>query len=315
MTTKRSIQKPLKIQEFDISKIIFGKLDDNKRVTSQKLSYIRYRYPDGEGQLQLQTCEISNEVYGIPREGPYYPDAKSRSYYRLGFCHDRKQHDINYDDIEKLYNILLSIDEYCDSDEFRNKMFGDKSKDYEYQPLVRIPEVDEADLDKDGKPKYKPPYTKLKLDLEWSPDLDTQTTKPLITMFNLVDGKRVPVKLETFDDLTENIPYLSKLKFVISFSKLYAMKQKSGSQKNAKKSYGITLKATHVVVDKPLTRRNKQQSNIDPFDDDDEEEKPSSSSKITRVKHEPEKVELEDDDVEEDEEIEDDDEVIEEKPK
>jgi len=59
---------------------------------------------------------------------------------------------------------------------------------------------------------------------------------------------------------------MSKVKMIISFSKLYAMKTTSGGEK---RKYGIVLKATHIEVhNKFRGKEMNQDTNHDPFLDD-----------------------------------------------
>jgi hypothetical protein len=245
----------IKFNQLDVNKVVFTKLEDNPRVKAQKIGYVRYKADDesDEIQLKVQTPEIDAEAYGIPREGPYYPDPKSRSHYKFPFCHERKQYDIDYNSIEQFYNKLIEIDEFCNTDDFRKQIFGEKNANqYAYQPLVRIPEAEDEDdepkVDKNGQPYYRPPYTKIKLDLEYSENPENATNKPTFAMFERKDGKRIKVDLNSFDDMLNYMKFRSKLRFIISFSKIYAMKTKSGTEK---KKYGITLKASHVEVQRP----------------------------------------------------------------
>ena len=282
-------QKPIKFNQLKIENIIFTELEDNDRVSAQKIGYIRYKADkdDKNGyQLSIQAPKISYEVFGIPREGPYYPSAHKRAYFKFPFCHERRKHtnDINYDEIENLYNLLLSIDKHVGSDEFRKKLFGEKlANKYAYSKLVRSKDEDEDDepprLDKNGNPYYSPPYKKIKLDLAYNKQ-DTPpeniSTKPMFSIYERIDGVRKQVELNNFDDVLKYITYGSKLRFIISFSKLYAMKNSSGSDK---KMYGITLKATHIEVEDHI-REMKQSTNDDPFDSDTEET--INTSKITR---------------------------------
>ena len=181
--------KPLKINEIDINNIKFSKLEDSDRVESQKISYIRYKNNDIESQLRIQSCEICNEVYGIPMLDKYHTDAKSRSYYKLGFCHERKkQNDINYKHIEDLYNFFVKIDNHCSSETFKKEMFGNKFNDYEYQPLIKRPEQDDEQLDKNNKVKYRPPCIKLKLDFVWEKDQNNSNNKPAFLLFEKIDN-------------------------------------------------------------------------------------------------------------------------------
>jgi len=275
--------KPISFNKVDISKITFTKLEDNPRVASQKIGYIRYTLPDGsDTQFKVKTPRISSEVYGVPREGPYYPDARSRAHYKFGFCQERKaQPDINYDEIEQWMNLLIGIDEICDTDEFRKEHFGEKEYDkYAYQPLVRIPE---EEVDEQGNIKYRPPYTKIKLDLEYCPpDQEVQSTKPTFLIAELKEGKRTNIELNDFDDAVKMLKYLNKLRFVVSFNKTYAQKKASGAGKNAKKTYGITLKATNIEVEQSAYSISAN-SNEDAFADSDTEEVVASNvAKITR---------------------------------
>lgn len=290
--------KPISFNKVDVSKISFTKLEDNPRVNSQKIGYVRYTLEDGsEVQFKVKSPKFCSEVYGVPMEGPYYPDAKSRAHYKLGFCHDRhQQEDINYDEIAQFMNLLISIDEMCDTDEFRKEQFGKEADKYEYQPLVRTSQepVDEQGylIDDDGQRKkdekgremYRPPYTKVKLDLEYNPDPENQSTKPTFAIAELKDGKRTNIELNTFDDAVKMLKYLNKLRFIISFNKIYAQKKASGAGKNAKKTYGITLKATNIEVEQSAYAATSN-SNEDAFADSDTEEVVASSvNKITRTK-------------------------------
>lgn len=267
------MSKPIKFNNINVENIVFNKLEDNPRVKSQKIGYIYYKSSEGDvdRQLTIQTPEIDSEVYGIPREGPYYPDAKSRSFYKFGFCHDRKLNpDINYDDIETFFNTLVSIDEYCNTDDFRKKMFGDKQYNkYSYQPLVRFPEEEDEDNSNDkkyDKPLYRPPFTKIKLDLEYNNDPDVVSTKPTFSIFEKIDKSRNKVELNSFDDVLQYIKYRSKLRFIIRFSKMYAMKTSSGSEK---KKYGITLKAIQIEVQRSKSNKQESMTLEDAFIDSD----------------------------------------------
>ena len=263
----------IKYNNLNINNIKITELKDSDRIQSQKIAYCKYVDETGrECQLKIQGPESCYETYGIPREGTYYPDAKSRSYYKLGFCHDRRKYDnINYDQIEEFYNKLVELDTHFNTDEFRKKLFGEKNyNQYSYQPLVRHPEIDEDEVkvDKNGNPYYQPPYTKIKLELEYEEDNDNPKNIPKFTVFERVNNKRVKVDLSTFADVEKFIVWQSKVRFIISFSKLYAMKTKSGKDK---KGYGIILKATCIEVQRPANAV-KQNTSSDAFIDSDNED-------------------------------------------
>lgn len=294
MSQQESHQTSTSVFKFinlEADKIVFKPFEDNPRVKSQRIGYIYYSTPEGEEvTLKAQTPEFEAETFGFPKEGPYYPDPKSRAFYKLPFCHERKKsNDVNYAEIEKFYNVCRAIDARCGSVEFRKQMFTEKLADqYAYQPLIRTPEIDpeaEPRLDKNGQPYYNPPYTKVKVDLEYSPDPESATNKPIVKLFERKDGKRIKVELSTFDQLVEFIKIRSKLRFIISFSKLYAMKTKSGAEK---KKYGIIIKVTHIEVQRPTSYRQVQQD--DAFIDSDNDVQDDDQPKVSRQKLEMEEV-------------------------
>ncbi len=66
---------------------------------------------------------------------------------------------------------LKELDQHFGSGEFKNKLFGAKNASkYEYQPIVRgVEEPDEEEQvieDPDSRP-YRPPYIKVKIDLDF----------------------------------------------------------------------------------------------------------------------------------------------------
>jgi hypothetical protein len=243
----------IRIQDVQVQDILFSKLEDSPYITSQKVSFISYK--QHRNKLLAQTPEFITETYGIPREGPFYNTIKSRAFYKLPFCHEKRQHvdEVNYDAIEVFYKKLQEIDAYVGSEAFRVELFGEKNaKKYEYQPLVRMPEEDDAPPT-GGKIYYRPPYTKVKLDLSYDTD------EPRFRLFEKKDDHKTEVKLKTFDDVLQHMRYLTKHRMVIQFARLYAMKNSTGSDK---KKYGIILKAFAVECS------NKSRRNADVMEED-----------------------------------------------
>ena len=90
----------------------------------------------------------------------------------------------------------------------------------------------------EGKVLYRPPYTKVKLDLAY------ETDEPRFRLFEKQqDGKKTEIQLNTFDDILQHMRYMTKHRMVIQVSRMYAMKTSSGSEK---KKYGIILKVYAV---------------------------------------------------------------------
>jgi len=233
----------IKATELEVQNILFGKLEDSSLVASQKMAFISYK--EQGSKLIAQTPDFITEAYGIPREGTFYSTAKSRAFYKLPFCHERHQYsdELDYGQIERFYDKLREIDKYLDTEEFRVQLFGEKNaKRYEYQPLVRVAQPAEEEEEEAGRSAservyYRPPYTKVKLDLAYD------TEEPRFRLFDKSTGERKEVALKTFDDILQHMRYLTKHRMAIHFSKLYAMKTASG---NEKRKYGIILKAFAV---------------------------------------------------------------------
>jgi len=101
---------------------------------------------------------------------------------------------------------------------------------YEYQPLARHPEnADEEEVVREEgaaptNPFYRPPFTKVRLDLAFDSD------KPNFRLFDKSSGTRKEVQLNTFDDVLQHMRFLTKHRMAIQFSKLYAMKTASGGE-------------------------------------------------------------------------------------
>ena len=222
----------MKFRQIEVSSIRFGKLEDNTRTPSHNIAFIYY--PDDRMRLNTITPEFITETHGIPREGPYYQTDWSRAFFKILFCHEFKRHEgeIYYEEIEACYNKLREMDDFFGSKEIRLQLFGEKSADkYEYQPIMRAV----VDLE-DTENYFRPPYTKLKLELAYDDD------SPCFKVFDKKDGVRTEVALNEYKEALQNIRYTTKHCMVINFSKLYAMKTSSGNEKK----YRITLTAVAI---------------------------------------------------------------------
>ncbi len=117
--------------------------------------------------MLVQSPEFITEDYGIPSEGPFYTTDKPRAFYKMPLCHERHKHSdaLDYEQIEEFYKKLKELGQHFGSDEFKNKLFGEKNASkYEYQPIVRATEEEEVVDDEENRP-YRPPYIKAKIDL------------------------------------------------------------------------------------------------------------------------------------------------------
>ena len=256
----------IKSSDLIVANMQFTQLSDSSRVSSQKISFIQYN----NAGVMLQTPTLVTEAYGVPSHSEFYKDDKARSFYKLPFCHERKQReDVKYDQVEAFYEKLREIDIRCSSVEFRKQMFGDKFDKYRYSPLVR--EAVNEEEEPIASVTYKPPYAKLKI------HQDFHTQKPLI---NIRDGLTKETKeVKCMDDVCKYIGYMSKVRFIIHVNKLYLMKTSAG---NGQKMYGITLAIKHVeFFQKP--QQQQHYMNTIAFLEDEEEEARAKEPRITRT--------------------------------
>ena len=231
----------IKYTEINTDDLLFSQLQDYVYIPSQRISWIS---KIDKSKLIIQTPKIVAETYGIPKEGNYFTTEKSRAFYKMPLCHERKQYvdEIDYKEIEEFYKKMKELDTYFMSHEFKKKMFGDKNLGkYEYQPIVR-------EEDQEDDQPYRPPYIKLKIDIDFA------TNWPSIKLYNKVDGARDLVGVEKLSDITEHIKYLTKVRFIINVDRLYLMKNQAGD----KKKYGVCIKIVAAecenTIKKPLER-------------------------------------------------------------
>lgn len=251
----------MKATEINIDRLSVGPLQDSSTVSSQKIAWIEYD-GDKKKHLQIQTPAFITETYGVPRQGPYYPTDKTRAFYKLPFCHERAEFkdQLDYELLEQFYNKMLELDKFFGSEERKLQLFGEKmAGKYEYQPLVRQPEVnDEEEEDEErSKTYYRPPYMKVKLPLSYDDDVPT---------FRLVNkkpnGEREELALTDFGDVVKHMKFLTKHRMILEIHKLYAMKTSSGKDK---RKYGLTVK----LLLAECTNKNEERVNrcVIAFDD------------------------------------------------
>jgi len=106
--------------EINLKDIVFSPLHDNAYIPSQRISWIS---KVDKSKLVIQTPYTITETYGIAKESIFYNTDKSRAFYKMPLCHERKQHadEIDYDKISDFYNKMKELDEYFASDEFKKK--------------------------------------------------------------------------------------------------------------------------------------------------------------------------------------------------
>ncbi len=192
-------------------------------------------------------------------EGSFYTTDKSRSFYKMPFCHDRHKHsdEIDYQQIEEFLLKQKELGQHFGSEEFKNKLFGEiNSSKYEYQPIVRgleDPNEEEQVIEDSDKRPYRPPYIKVKI------DLDFESGRRTCKVIDKSNGNRDTIQLNSFKDLTDHIKFMSKHRMVLHINRLYSMKNQAGGEK---RRYGIALKLAAMECSNKTRRLERTDSHF-----------------------------------------------------
>ena len=272
----------------DLSRVSFTDLEDNDRIPSQRIAYVRYNDPKyGENQFDIQTPEILLDNYGIPdADGPYYQTTKQRAFFKVPLdvnplvtSETETEREKRSAKLQTFKTMLQDFDTFMTDKENLVKFFGSakNAMKYTYQPFVRHPRVVQDSDSEDEEEKetvVRPDYTKAKIPLEWN------TEKVLVDVFQKnkkgteayeTDGSHTDVEVTTLDDLKQHVRYMRKGRYVFHVAKLWAAKQPANGQST--RMYGLTLKLRRVEV-QPRTRTEVKETvnNQNPFIDSDDEE-------------------------------------------
>ena len=156
------------------------------------------------------------------------------------------------------FSKLQELDRYFDNDDFRVERFGKNAKLYKYVPIVRDPhDNEEADP---SKPK-RPRYIKGKVDSAWK--TSTITSK----CFVMNDDARVPVTVESIDDLRRYANYKSYVRMFIHVNKSYMCKSRLSNTEF--RTYGTTLKLNQILCEPNVHSYSKSVLNKDQYIDED----------------------------------------------
>jgi len=261
--------------DVDVNRMTFTDLEENSRTKGQKIAYVRYNDSQkGESTLIMQTPWITLDTYGIPRTGEYYKDENSRSFIKVPL-------DCNDDSIKVLYDKMTELDKLLIDDDKKTALFGSAkmAKQYDYQPIIRTPVVedtlDDSDESGDEKPKYaRPPYMKTKFHIDWeSGDMKTK-------LYKRVDSQREEINVRSLVDVEKLVTFKSKVRLILMPNKLWALKTYNG------KKYGLSWKVMQIEVEPVQMSSMKNVFESDAFLDSDDEGQPVAkvTSKVAALK-------------------------------
>lgn len=216
----------------------------------QPLAYINYddSVRNAKTKILVQTGKIKLTSHGIPqlsKEGDinnYYPNDSVREFIKIPLdpeqlaCVELRKH-------------IEAADEWAGSTEMRKKLFGKKAVEYQYQSSIRTPK--KCDDDDDDKPKKGKnsksdfnekkvypiiDYVKMKFNVAVQDNVRINKTK-----LNKIEGTtKKPIKADTITEIANEIKYLSEIRLIFYYNKIWA--NKSPSSPGGYKIYGIGFK-------------------------------------------------------------------------
>lgn len=235
--------------DFKPANLSSTKLEENERSNGQLIGYPRYKDNGVDKKLELQLSWVQLLAYGIPllndKTKHFFPTESSRAHLRFPF-------NGNTDEEKEVEAKFRELDKILGGEEKKKEFLGNKSKKYEYTPIVRDPQSNADDEDEppvkkdmDKPPPYKPAYAKFKLDLEW-PDNKVKT-KVFESLLDPETGKRTRTKVdvESIDDVASVVRYKSNVRCIVGPVKFWAH---PSTKKDPQ--YGIVWKLLRVEVDK-----------------------------------------------------------------
>lgn len=227
-------QKLVRFSELNTN-IAIEALKDSPYLPSQQVAFIN---SENGTKIIFQTPHVITEAFGLaPRESQFFTTERSRAFFKLALCHDRKKYsaDVDYEQIEAFYNKMKEFDNYFSSDEVKDKLFGKNKNKYEYNPIIRNTGEDNDDERTKNNISYKPPYLKLKIDLDYNNNM------PKLLLFDkdIANNTRNTPDINTIDDIHNYLKFLSKNRYIIEMQRIYASKS---NNINGKRHYGVILK-------------------------------------------------------------------------
>ena len=269
-------------QNFNPEKLTFTELKETKSTKSTKskgtlIGYSRYLDENNkENKLLLQSPRMVLNYYGIPsKDSEFHKTDEERTFIKIPL-------DLTDPNVAIFANKIIKFDSIMSSDEYKLLVLGKKYyKHYKYVPVYRESQVqhtdndDEEDNVKNKKNKSKeekvierPPYMKLKLDLEWPEN----TIKTSIYEVSTVNNKKIRTKItdiNSIDDFAKYICYMCNYRCIITPSKMWGH-----AKTKPNPDYGVSFKIISIEVEqsKYFGLNNKQIYESDNFIDSDNED-------------------------------------------
>lgn len=247
---KGNVSNIIDCDKVNANKLTFTELDTkNERSAGQSICYPNYEYlPNIKKNFIVRTQPIKLVQYGIPlmneKTKKWIKSDKDREYIRIPY-NPEDPNSVSF------FNMLEEIDKR--TLELQPTIFGTKSSQYKYIPLVKEPSEFEENEDdtQEHQVRNKQPteprmkFCKVKIDTDYNDDRRVVTAV-------FADGNKDPVPdIKTISDMAEYVTWQSTVKFIIMVNKLWAEKTKL---KGTKKEFGITMKCLQLEITEKATK-------------------------------------------------------------
>lgn len=251
---------------FDIKNGVVGKMQD--------IRFINYMNPKTKkmDNVYVVTQKIKIVDGGMPSKTTaaddynHYETDDKRAFIKVPL--DRDQESCN--DLRKL---MEKVDAWGASPATAKTLFAEHADKYEYVPCISVPVVST-----DKKESKYPKHDKVKMRLHIGTGEDKNTNYTAIVRLEeetkIVDGvekkvvkSKTPIDADTIQKVGEHITFLSEIRFVFKFLKIWIAKSAKG--RNGIKEFGISFRLIKVEYVPGL---NKKADNPDDFDIGDEDD-------------------------------------------
>ena len=183
----------------------YGDIEINKIGAKLYKTHLMCTY-ESKG-LTLQTDWMHLTHYGVPKSDQYHTTDESRMYFQIPL------------NDEKFKNFINNLDNYFNSDDFRNNFLNTNQIKFNYIPIL-----------KEGKNDY-PDSMKFKINI-----FNDKITSEIFHKTEEDDIKECLIN--NIDDVKKNIPYLCEYKIIFKLNQVWFMS----------KNYGVQIKFIKILV-------------------------------------------------------------------
>lgn len=273
--------KDVKFDNIEVSEL-------NKEA-SQPIAYINYNDVErnAKTKILMQSGKIKITSHGIPAldkpdsKTNFYPDDSKREFIKVPL-------DPLQPACVELIKHLEKVDNWAGSEEMRKKLFGKRASKYQYQSCIKTPKVEDANGDGDSDEENKEPkktrkdkngkeypivdYVKMKFNIV--PSGKGKINKTVLK--RIEGGKKVSVRADTITDIANEIKFLSEIRFVFYYNKIWANKNPAPGATVI--PYGIGFKIMAIEYT-PSAGKSVDPEEIEFMSSDEEDDEVSPNKK------------------------------------